>query len=313
MGTLKKEVKFSGKGIHSGAIVNMVVKPSNRKGIFFKRTDVPDSKLIPARFDNVGETKLRNTTVGDINGAHVKTIEHLMAAFFMAGIDNAIVEIDGSEIPILDGSCANFYNAFIKAGVKGKISKKIIVKKEIVAYSKELARQISFFDQIKIKIANLLSGHRGNGYVRLLPNDKNSLDITATLIYPEKIISSQTYFYSYDGSKKSAKIFLNNLSRARTFGKYNEWEYLKKHGMARGADETNVIALNNKGDGTINSLHWKDEFVRHKIIDIIGDMFTSGGFIIGKVESFKGSHALDNLVLKKLFSNPENYDTISVK
>ena len=104
--------------------------------------------------------------------------------------------------------------------------------------------------------------------------------------------------------------FVKNFARARTFGKYSEWEYLKKRGMGRGANENNVIALNDAGDGTLNSLIWPDEFVRHKIIDAIGDMFTSGGIICGALESYKGSHAMNNLVLKKLFSNPDNYDII---
>ena len=104
--------------------------------------------------------------------------------------------------------------------------------------------------------------------------------------------------------------FIKNIAAARTFGKYSEWEYLKAHGMGRGADETNVIALNDSGEGTLNDLKWSDEFVRHKIIDAIGDMYTSGGMICGDLESYKGSHALNNIVLRKLFSNPDNYDII---
>ena len=100
------------------------------------------------------------------------------------------------------------------------------------------------------------------------------------------------------------------MARARTFGKYSEWEYLKKHGMGRGANENNVIVLNDAGDGTLNKTFWPDEFVRHKIIDAIGDMFTSNGFIVGNLESYKGSHAMNNMLIKKLFSNPDNYDII---
>ena len=115
MSTLKKQVKIKGKGIHSGLPVSMTVKPSKKNGIFFHRIDIANSELIPATFDNVGDTKMRNTTIGNPNGAHVQTIEHLMAALFMAGIDSAIIEIDGKETPILDGSAAQFYNAFVKA------------------------------------------------------------------------------------------------------------------------------------------------------------------------------------------------------
>jgi len=310
MPTLKQAVEFKGKGIHSGAPVNMRIMPSDVRGIFFNRTDIVGSAPISAMYNNVGETKMRNTTIGDVNGAHVQTIEHLMAALFMAGIDSAIINIDGPETPILDGSAAQFYNALVMAGRTSGTMKKIVVRKPVIARAAELRRGMPIFTRIKWWLINTVSGRKSNGYVKLEPNDANALEITATLIYPEKIIGHQTYTYSFDGTKKSVDDFVKNIARARTFGKYSEWEYLKAHGMARGADETNVIALNNSGNGTLNKTIWGDEFVRHKIIDAIGDMFTSGGFVVGKLESFKGSHALNNLVLKKLFSDASNYDII---
>lgn len=310
MPTLKKQVKIKGKGIHSGLPVTMVIKPSKKHGIFFRRVDLKDSPLLAALYSNVGETKMRNTTIGDINFAHVQTVEHLMAALFMAGIDSAIIEIDGKETPILDGSALQFYDAFVKAGITSGKIKKIVVRKPIIATASELRKNLGIFTRLKWWLINTLAGRKSNGYVKLEPNDKNALEITATLIYPEKIIGSQTYTYVFNNDKKSVSDFVNNIARARTFGKYSEWEYLKKRGMGRGADETNVIALNDKGDGTLNETIWPDEFVRHKIIDAIGDMYTSGGFVIGKLESFKGSHALNNLVLKKLFSDKDNYDII---
>lgn len=310
MPTLKKQVKIKGKGIHSGLPVTMVIKPSKKHGIFFRRVDLKDSPLLAALYSNVGETKMRNTTIGDINFAHVQTVEHLMAALFMAGIDSAIIEIDGKETPILDGSASQFYDAFVKAGITSGKIKKIVVRKPIIATASELRKNLGIFTRLKWWLINTLAGRKSNGYVKLEPNDKNALEITATLIYPEKIIGSQTYTYVFNNDKKSVSDFVNNIARARTFGKYSEWEYLKKRGMGRGADETNVIALNDKGDGTLNETIWPDEFVRHKIIDAIGDMYTSGGFVIGKLESFKGSHALNNLVLKKLFSDKDNYDII---
>ena len=169
---------------------------------------------------------------------------------------------------------------------------------------------MNVFVRMKWWLINTLAGRKSNGYVKLEPNDGKALEITATLIYPEKIIGNQSYSYVFDGTKKSVADFVKNIARARTFGKFSEWKYLKAHGMGRGADETNVIALNNRGDGTLNKTIWPDEFVRHKIIDAIGDMYTSGGFVIGRLESFKGSHALNNLVLKKLFSDASNYDII---
>ena len=310
MPTLKKKVEFFGGGIHLGVPVKLVVKPSKKIGIFFRRTDIVGSKSILARYDNVGDTKMRNTTVGNLGGAHVKTIEHLMAALFIAGVDSANIEIAGPETPILDGSAMEFLNAFIAAGVTGGKYKRIIVRRPVVVTARDAMHQVPFFTRMKIYLMNFISGRKLDGFVKLAPCDNDSLNINATLVYKEKIIGKQSFSYSYDGTKKSCRDFLKNIARARTFGKYSEWEYLKAHGMGRGATEKNVIALNNNGDGTLNKVYWPDEFVRHKIIDAIGDMFTSGGFVVGNLESYKGSHAMNNMVLRKLFSCPDNYDIV---
>ena len=310
MNTVLNNVVFEGKGIHSGLPVRMVIKPSDVRGIFFKRVDMPDSDLIPAMYDNVGETKMRNTTVGNVNGAHVQTIEHLMAALFLCGIDSAVIEIDGKETPILDGSAELFYKKIKEAVANKNKIKKIVVRRPVVAYAKEVTKQLPLFVRLKIWLFNKISGRKADGFVKLMPNSGNELKVVATLVYPEKIIGRQTFEYVFDGTKNSLDNFIKNIAAARTFGKYSEWEYLKAHGMGRGADETNVIALNDSGDGTLNDLKWGDEFVRHKIIDAIGDMYTSGGMICGNLESYKGSHALNNIVLRKLFSNPDNYDII---
>lgn len=310
MPTLKKEVRLSGRGIHSGLPVDIVVKPADVPGIYFRRVDISGAAPIIARYDNVGETRMRNTTIGDMAGAHVQTIEHLMAAFFMAGIDSAVVDITGPETPILDGSAAQFYDAFAAAGVTAGAMARIIVRRPVVAHAREIMRTLPIITRLKLWFFNTLAGRKSDGYVKLMPNDGAGLRITATLVYPEKIIGRQTYEYFYDGSKKAVSVFAKDIARARTFGKYSEWEYLKARGMGRGADATNVIALNDAGDATLNPVIWGDEFVRHKIIDALGDMATSGGFVIGDLVSYKGSHAMNNLVLKKLFSDANNYDII---
>ena len=310
MNTVSKNIEINGRGIHSGLPVKMVIKPSKRPGIFFRRVDMAGTGLVSALYNNVGETKMRNTTVGQMNSAHVQTVEHLMAALFMCGVDSVVIEINDKETPILDGSALEFYKLISEAVEKKGNFKKIIVRKPVVAYANEVTKQLPWFVRLQIWFMNKISGRKADGFVSLSPNDGKSLDIKATLVYRERIIGKQSFEYSYNGTKKSIDEFLKNIARARTFGKYSEWEYLKARGMGRGADETNVIALNDAGDGTINELNWPDEFVRHKIIDAIGDMFTSGGVICGKLESYKGSHALNNIVLKKLFSNPENYDIV---
>ena len=312
--TIKNNVVCSGVGIHSGDPINMIVRPFDRPGIFFRRVDLDDKNLIPATYDNVCDTKMRNTTIGNLGGAHVKTIEHLMAALFIAGVDSALVDVDGAEVPIMNGSASLFYRRIIEAGVtKGKY-KKIIVKKPVVVTAREMLRALP----LRLRVAGFISGlfyrRRGlDGYVKLSPSKDKALNIKATLIYPEPIIGKQSFVYSFDETKWSIDNFIKNIASARTFGKYAEWGYLKAHGMARGADEKNVIVLDLGGKKTLNRIYWPDEFVRHKIIDAIGDMFTSGGFIVGDLESYKGSHALNNAVLKKLFSNPDNYDIIDAE
>ena len=312
MTTVLKTIRLTGKGIHSGLPVNIVIKPSKKVGIFFRRIDM-DSAPIPATFDNVGETKMRNTTIGDPHGAHVQTIEHLMAALFISGVDSAIIDIDGHETPIMDGSAELFIKEIAKVGTTVGKMRKIIVKKPVVAYTKEVRRTLPLSMRFKLWVMDKIAHRKSDGFVKLSPNNEKSLEIKATLVYPDKIIGAQTYEYVFDGSKKTVNTFIKQIARARTFGKYSEWEYLKAHGMGRGADETNVIALNANGDGTLNKLMWPDEFVRHKIIDAVGDMALSGGIICGKLESYKGSHALNNIVLKKLFSDPSNYDIITEK
>ncbi len=313
MPTLKKQVALSGVGIHSGLPVNIVIKPSKNMGIFMQRTDIVGADLIPAKYDNVGETKMRNTTIGRTDAAHVQTIEHLMAALFIMGVDSAVVEIDGAETPILDGSAAEFIDAIKSVGVTSGGLKRIVVKKPIVVFASEVFKTLPLLTRIKIWLFNKINGRKADGFVKLIPNDGTQLKVDATLVYSEKIIGKQSCSYVYDETKKSITYFIENFARARTFGKYSEWEYLKKHGMGRGANENNVIALNDSGDGTLNQLMWSDEFVRHKVIDAVGDMFTSGGIVCADLISYKGSHALNNLVLKKLFSDENNYDIIDAK
>ena len=193
MNTVSKNIEINGRGIHSGLPVKMVIKPSNRMGIFFRRIDMAGTGLVPALYNNVGETKMRNTTVGQVNSAHVQTVEHLMAALFMCGVDSAIIEIDGPETPILDGSAAEFIKEFEKVGVTEGGLKKIVVKREVTVYAKEVLKQLPKIARLKIWFFNKISGRKQDGFVKLSPNDGGALNVKATLIYPEKIIGAQTY------------------------------------------------------------------------------------------------------------------------
>lgn len=310
MTTVTKAVKISGVGMHLGLPVNMVVMPSKKPGIFFKRTDIKDSGLIPATFDNVCDTMFRSTQIGEKNGANVRTIEHLMAVLFLLGIDSAIIEIDGPEVPFLDGSAFELYKLLEKFVSDKTKMKKIVVKKTVEVKSADLIKTLPFWQRIMAKIFSRRI--TTDGFVKIEPYD-NGLLIDAVLDYNNKIIGTQSYSFVMDGSKKSVKEFVDDISKSRSFGGYAEWEYVKKHGMGRGCNLHNVIAVNARWDATINKLYYPDEFVRHKIIDILGDMFTSGGFINGWFQSYKGSHALNNLVLRKLFSDKSNYEIIEAK
>ncbi|MBR5354687.1 MAG: UDP-3-O-acyl-N-acetylglucosamine deacetylase, partial [Alphaproteobacteria bacterium] len=181
MKSANKKIKLSGVGIHSGLPVNIVVKPSDKSGIYFKRTDIKGSDLIPAKYDNVSDTLMRNTTIGDKSNAYVQTVEHLMAALFVSGVNGAVVEIDGPETPILDGSAYEFINAFAGIATNQSKIKKIIVKKPIIAYRNELVKTMPFWKRLKTTILNHTIWRRGNGYVKLSPNDTGLL-IDATLV-----------------------------------------------------------------------------------------------------------------------------------
>lgn len=310
MTTVTKNVKISGVGMHLGLPVNMVVKPSQKPGIFFRRIDLPNSELIPATFDNVCDTMMRSTQIGKKNGASVRTIEHLMAVLFVLGIDSAVIEIDGPEVPFLDGSAFELYRLLEKFVSDKTKMRKIVVKKTVEVKSADLIKTLPFWQRIKAKIFSRRI--TTDGFVKIEPY-ADGLLIDAVLDYDNKIIGTQSYSFVMNDSKASVKEFVEDIAKTRSFGGYAEWEWVKKHGVGLGCNLHNVIAINARWNATINKLYYPDEFVRHKIIDALGDMFTSGGFIYGWLQSYKGSHALNNLVLRKLFSDKSNYEIVDVK
>lgn len=325
-----KSVKFSGVGIHSGILTNVSVKPSKKPGIFFLRTDLPHAAPIPATWNNVQNTGLMSTSVGTWPN-QVQTIEHFMAALFVCGIDSAVIEIDASEFPIMDGGAQEFIE-ILKPITNNKSNlKKIIVKKEIIVTRQEIIKKMPILKRMALWIHGLKTGRKEDGFVKLSPGVKN-LSVDITLDYPDKAIGIQNTKFIFDGTEYARKEFIKNISKSRTFGRFWEWGYLKKLGMGKGANEKNVIVLmnkkndwndvqsytgdkkqlekllKNKGAQTLTPLYWKDEFVRHKLIDALGDFYTSGGMVVGRLKSFKGSHAMNNLVLRKLFSDSSNYE-----
>jgi len=276
--TVAKPVNCSGVGIHSGKKVNLTIKPAPpNHGIKFIRTDLLDCPVISAHFNMVVDTSL--ATVIGFEGFIVSTIEHLMASFAGLSIDNALVEIDSYEMPIMDGSAYPFTSLIKASGIK------------------ELDTPRYFF-VIKKPIELKKDGKMVGVY------PCSTYKITCTIEYDHPLINTQSY--SVDVSDH---IWENEISKARTFGFLHEYEYLKKNGLARGVTLENVIAIDDKDVINEGGLRYRDEFVRHKILDCIGDFSLLGMPILGHVVAEKSGHAFNHFFLKKIFAEKESWET----
>jgi UDP-3-O-[3-hydroxymyristoyl] N-acetylglucosamine deacetylase len=276
--TVAKPVNCSGVGIHSGKKVNLTIKPAPpNHGIKFIRTDLLDCPVISAHFNMVVDTSL--ATVIGFEGFIVSTIEHLMASFAGLSIDNALVEIDSYEMPIMDGSAYPFTSLIKASGIK------------------ELDTPRYFF-VIKKPIELKKDGKMVGVY------PCSTYKITCTIEYDHPLINTQSY--SVDVSDH---IWENEISKARTFGFLHEYEYLKKNGLARGVTLENVIAIDDKDVINEGGLRYRDEFVRHKILDCIGDFSLLGMPILGHVVAAKSGHAFNHSFLKKIFAEKESWET----
>ncbi|MDC3059073.1 UDP-3-O-acyl-N-acetylglucosamine deacetylase [Candidatus Pelagibacter sp.] len=281
--TIKNNVSFSGVGLHTGKLVKINIKPSEpNTGIVFKRVDVKDNNLIYPNFLNVSNTAL-NTTICNDKGLKVSTIEHLMGALFGLGIDNALVEIDNEEVPILDGSAKVFIQKIQSVGLE--ISDKPI---KIIKINKK----IEFKDN--------------NKFISIEPS-KLSLDIDFELKYQNPTIGNQ---------KNKVNVYeddLNQIFESRTFCLYEDIEKIKKMGLARGGSLENAIVVKKNEILNPEGLRNSKEFVNHKILDCIGDLFTSGYRIIASVNCSQGGHYLTNNLLRKVFENKENFSIIEIQ
>ena len=281
--TLKNSVQFNGVGLHSGKIVNLSINPSEPDtGIVFKRVDLKDNNLVYPSFLNVSNTSL-NTTISNDFGVKVSTIEHLMGALFSVGIDNALIEIDNEEVPILDGSAKEFVEK--------------ILATDFVVSNKPIKI---------IKINKKIEFKEGERYASMAPS-KLSLDIEFELKYKNEIIGNQ---------KNKINVYndeLEDVLNSRTFCLYEDIEAIKKVGLAKGGSLDNAIVV--KGTDILNKggLRNSKEFVNHKILDCIGDLFTSGYRIIGSIKCSQGGHYLTNQLLRKVFSDNSNFSIIEIQ
>ena len=281
--TVKKEVLFSGVALHSGLDVNLCIKPANPNfGIVFKRVDLQNNNIIYPNFNNVSNTSL-NTTIENEFGVKVSTIEHLMGALFGLGIDNALIEVDNQEVPILDGSAKKFIETIIQTGINVSDSPiKIIKIKKEVCYSD------------------------GKRFISIKPSTL-TLDIDFELKYSNPIIGNQ---------KNKVKVYeddLTDIYNSRTFCLFEDIEMIKKMGLAKGGSLENAVVVKQKEILNPEGLRNKKEFVNHKILDCIGDLYTAGFRMVGSITCSQGGHYLTNQLLRKIFKNKDNFSILEIK
>jgi UDP-3-O-[3-hydroxymyristoyl] N-acetylglucosamine deacetylase len=281
--TINQDITFKGVGLHSGLAVTMTVKPAApNAGIIFKRTDLKENNVIIPNIFNVSSA-IFCTTISNEHGVSVSTIEHLMGALYGLGIDNALIEIDNQEVPILDGSAKLFVEAISKIGIKNTDAPIKIIK---------ILKKIEFIDE--------------NKTITIEPS-KISLDIDFELKYTNEIIGTQ---------RNLVKVFESDLSdiyNSRTFCLFEDIEKLKKMGLAKGGSLDNAVVVKNNAVLNQNGLRNHKEFVNHKILDCMGDLYLAGYKIIGKIVCSQGGHKLTNQLLRKVFENDENFSLIEIK
>ena len=281
--TLKNSLNFSGIGLHSGKISNICLRPSEpNTGIVFKRVDLKTNNIIYPNFSNVSDTFL-NTTISNEFGVKVSTIEHLMGALYGLGVDNVLIEIDNDEVPILDGSAKEFIEKIVTTGLRKSEAPIKIIK---------INKKVIFKDKER--------------FISIEPS-KLSLDINFELKYKNPVIGNQ---------KNKINIYeddLNDIFNSRTFCLFEDIENIKKKGFAKGGSLDNAVVV--KDDKVLNNrgLRNKLEFVNHKILDCLGDLYTSGYRIIASVTCSQGGHYLTNQLLKKVLENKDNFSIIEIQ
>ncbi|MCJ8170701.1 UDP-3-O-acyl-N-acetylglucosamine deacetylase [Atopomonas sediminilitoris] len=280
--TLKNTIRATGVGLHSGEKVYLTLKPAPvDTGIVFCRTDLDPMVQIPARAENVGETLLSTTlTIGE---AKVDTVEHLLSAMAGVGIDNAYVEISASEVPIMDGSAGPFVFLLQSAGIQEQEQAKKFIR---------IKREVTVED--------------GEKRATFLPFD--GFKVTFEIDFDHPVFHGRTQKASVDFSSTS---FVKEVSRARTFGFMRDIEYLRTQNLALGGSVDNAIVVDEFRVLNEDGLRYEDEFVKHKILDAIGDLYLLGNSLIGEFRGFKSGHALNNQLLRALIADTEAWEVVT--
>tara|TARA_B100001971_G_scaffold214585_1_gene252861 strand:- start:71545 stop:72462 length:918 start_codon:yes stop_codon:yes gene_type:complete len=278
--TIAKEVQVTGIGLHSGkkVILKLIPAPADT-GIVFKRSDLKNAEPLKAHATTVGATE-NNTTLGSGENV-IHTVEHLLAALFGLGINNVFCEISGPEVPIMDGSSASFVFILKETGVQNLSStKKFMIITE------------------KVRVE-----HNGTwAQIEPAPN----LIIDSTIVFAHPIIKAQKQVFEY-----SCENFINEISRARTFGMMRDVDMLKRKGLVKGGSLDNAIVLDDYKVLNNDGLRFNDEFVRHKILDTLGDISLLGYEVAGRVTTYKSGHYLHNVLCRKVLDNPNSFEIVS--
>ena len=278
--TIAKKVSVTGIGIHSGKKVTVVLHPAEADfGIQFKRIDIPNAPVLKANAETVGATE-NNTTIGaGLNAVH--TVEHLLSSFYGFGIDNVYCEINGPEVPIMDGSGASFVFLLKETGIVSlNKSKKFLI----------------VLEKVRVEV--------DDKWAEIEPSSKLTID--STIVFAHPMIKSQNKIFEF-----SCENYINEIGRARTFGLLKDVDALKRKGLIRGGSLDNAIVLDDYKVVNPEGLRFIDEFVRHKILDTIGDISLLGYEIAGKITTYKSGHNLHNLLCRKLLATPSAYEIVS--
>ncbi len=280
--TLKSSVTVTGVGLHSGEKVTLTLRPGAvDSGIVFRRVDVKPVCEMQAKADLVYDTRL--STCMECNGVRVATIEHLMSAFAGLGIDNACVEMNGSEVPIMDGSAGTFIFLLQSAGiVEQSAAKKFI------------------------RIRKTVEVKQGDKWVRFEPYNGYRLTFTINFSHPVFADTKQHVAIELDENT-----YIRDISRARTFGFMQDVEYMRSQGLALGGSLDNAIVMDDYRVLNADGLRFEDEFVKHKVLDAIGDLYLLGHPVIGAFSGFKSGHALNNALLRELLADEHAWEFIT--
>ncbi len=281
--TISKIVEFKGIGLHSGLECIIKIIPADANfGIVFKRIDHQENNTIKANFENVSSAKLCTTIQNDFN-VGVSTVEHLLASLYITGIDNALIEINASEVPIMDGSSKEFVESILQTGVQEQNAKR---------------KYLKILKKFELK--------ENEKFISIEPNN-NSLNVDFELVYSNKVIGEQRNQINFSDKD------LSNVYTSRTFCLFEDVEQIKKIGLAKGGSLDNAIVVKDNKILNTSGLRNNKEFVNHKILDLAGDFLLSGYRILGNVTCSQGGHSLSNLFLRNLLKDRSNYSILELE